>query len=303
MTRSDSIGNIAAALAKAQKAIKGAIKDAKNPHFNSRYADLESISEACRDPLADNEIAVVQSPSTPEAGLFGMVTMLAHSSGEWLQSDLLTVQARDAGPQAAGSCTTYLRRYQLAAMAGVAPADDDAEAAEGRSRSQAPPVSRSSPGDGHRHYPSDPNGGASGAIPRPDNRTLVTVESRLVAGNEHDKDGVPVYANVNVDTETGEELPTPPFSYVYISSFNLEGGWYHVGFLEHGVLMTYKTRQVRWGKVAMDAYNLKTPVTYTTKPNEKGGEEGLLDSIETFKPWPLQKAEPLAPMTESEVPF
>jgi hypothetical protein len=144
MTRSDSIGNLAAALAKAQKAIKGAAKDSKNPHFNSRYADLESIAEACREPLADNEIAVVQSPSTPEAGLFGMTTMFLHASGEWIQSDVLTVQAKDAGPQAAGSCCTYLRRYQLASMAGVAPADDDAEAAEGRSVPQqtARPVSR-----------------------------------------------------------------------------------------------------------------------------------------------------------------
>jgi hypothetical protein len=139
VTHSESIGAMASALAKAQKAIKGAIKDAKNPHFNSRYANLESISDACREPLADNEIAVVQSPSTPEGGLFGMVTMFIHSSGEWLKSDMLTVQAKDAGPQAAGSCTTYLRRYQLAAMAGVAPADDDGEAAEGRS---APPSAR-----------------------------------------------------------------------------------------------------------------------------------------------------------------
>ena len=133
MTHSETIGKIAAALAKAQKAIKGAAKDSRNPHYASRYADLESITDACREPLADNGIAVVQSPSTPDAGLFGMTTMFLHAeSGEWILSDVLTVQAKDAGPQAAGSCTTYLRRYQLAAMAGVAPADDDAEAAEGR---------------------------------------------------------------------------------------------------------------------------------------------------------------------------
>jgi hypothetical protein len=132
MTRSDSIGNIAAALAKAQKAIEGAAKDSKNPHFNSRYADLASIAEACRAPLAVNEIAVVQNPSRPEAGLVGMTTLLLHSSGEWLESDPLVVQAKDAGPQAVGSCLTYLRRYQLAAMVGVAPEDDDAEAGEGR---------------------------------------------------------------------------------------------------------------------------------------------------------------------------
>jgi len=131
MTRSDTIGKLASALSKAQKTIEGASKDAKNPHFNSRYADLAAIVDACRDPLAENEIAVIQSPSA-EANLVRMTTLLLHSSGEWIESDPLQVQSRDAAPQAIGSCLTYLRRYQLAAMVGIAPEDDDAEAAEGR---------------------------------------------------------------------------------------------------------------------------------------------------------------------------
>jgi hypothetical protein len=145
MNRSEQIGQIAAALAKAQKAIEGASKDSKNPHFNSRYADLASIAEACRVPLAANEIAVVQNPSRPEAGLVGMTTLLLHSSGEWLESDPLVVQAKDAGPQAVGSCLTYLRRYQLAAMVGVAPEDDDAEAAEGRAIQRTAEMNRRPP--------------------------------------------------------------------------------------------------------------------------------------------------------------
>jgi hypothetical protein len=136
MTRSETIGNLAAALAKAQKSIEGATKDAKNPHFNSRYADLSAIVDACREPLAANEIAVIQSPAA-DANLVRMTTMLLHSSGEWIESDPLQVQARDAAPQAIGSCLTYLRRYQLAAMVGIAPEDDDAEAAEGRAKSTA----------------------------------------------------------------------------------------------------------------------------------------------------------------------
>lgn len=131
MTHSETTGKIALALAKAQGAIEGAPKDSSNPHFNSRYADLASIVDACRPALAANEIAVLQSPSA-DANLVRMTTLLLHSSGEWIQSDELQVQARDANPQAVGSCLTYLRRYQLAAMVGVAPDDDDAEAAEGR---------------------------------------------------------------------------------------------------------------------------------------------------------------------------
>lgn len=132
MTRSETTGKLALALAKAQGAMSGAAKDSKNPHFNSRYADLASIVDACREPLAQNELSVIQIPSTPEAGLVRMTTLLLHSSGEWIESEPLTVQARDAGPQAVGSCLTYLRRYQLAALVGIAPEDDDAEAAEGR---------------------------------------------------------------------------------------------------------------------------------------------------------------------------
>ncbi len=146
MTRSDTIGALAAALAKAQGAMHGAPKDSKNPHFSSRYADLASIVDAARAPLATNEIAVLQVPSTPEAGIVGMVTTLLHSSGEWLQSDELRVQAKDAGPQAVGSCLTYLRRYQLAALVGIAPDDDDAEAGEGRTvQSSGSAVSRPAP--------------------------------------------------------------------------------------------------------------------------------------------------------------
>ena len=132
MTHSESVARIAVALSKAQGTIEGAAKASLNPHFGSRYADLESVWTACRSALAVNEIAVVQSPSTV-GSLVGMTTLLLHGSGEWIESDPLQVEARDAAPQAVGSCLTYLRRYQLASMAGVAPTDDDdAEAGQGR---------------------------------------------------------------------------------------------------------------------------------------------------------------------------
>jgi hypothetical protein len=134
MTRSETIGSLAAALAKAQGAMRNAAKDARNPHFNSRYADLAAIVDAQREPLAANELSVIQIPSTPEPGTVALTSVLLHSSGEWLQSDELRVSARDAGPQAVGSCLTYLRRYQLAALVGIAAEDDDGEAGERRPR-------------------------------------------------------------------------------------------------------------------------------------------------------------------------
>jgi len=131
MTHSETVGAIAAVLAKAQGVMEGAAKDSKNPHFQSQYADLASVVGACRAPLSAQGISYLQS-SFNDGNLVSMRTLLIHTSGEWIESDVLRVQARDAGPQAVGSCLTYLRRYQLAALVGVAPEDDDAEAAEGR---------------------------------------------------------------------------------------------------------------------------------------------------------------------------
>lgn len=138
MERSESIGAIGAALAKAQADIKPAIKDAKNPHFNNSYADLSSVWEACRVNLTANGIAVVQSPEATDAAV-SITTLLVHTSGEWI-SGTLTLKARDASPQSVGSAITYGRRYGLASMVGVAPDDDDAETAQGRGKPVAKPT-------------------------------------------------------------------------------------------------------------------------------------------------------------------
>ena len=144
MTRSDSIAAIAAALSKAQSAMGAAKKDSTNPHFKSRYADLASIWEACREPLTKNGLAVVQLPGKDEAGYY-VETVLTHSSGEFISEKLHIVPTKD-DPQGLGSAITYARRYGLAAVAGIAPDDDDGEAAMGRSdvrRDQAARVAQS----------------------------------------------------------------------------------------------------------------------------------------------------------------
>lgn len=133
MRTSESIAKLADALAKAQSAITHAAKDAKNPHFQSRYADLAAVWEACRTQLSANGIAVIQSPEA-DGNRVTVTTLLAHASGEWVQG-ALTLTARQADPQSVGSAITYGRRYGLASMVGVAPDDDDdGEAAQGRSK-------------------------------------------------------------------------------------------------------------------------------------------------------------------------
>jgi hypothetical protein len=130
LTHSDTINELAAALAKAQAAIKGATKDSDNPFFKCKYADLASVREACNGPLTSNGLSVAQTLSA-EGDCIVVTTMLMHTSGQWIR-DSLALKPKDDGPQAFGSAATYARRYSLAAIAGVAPEDDDAEAAEGR---------------------------------------------------------------------------------------------------------------------------------------------------------------------------
>lgn len=128
MNKSESIGKLASALSKAQGMIKGAVKDSVNPHFRNKYADLTSVWEACREALTKHELSVVQLPETSEGQTVKIETMLMHSSGEWISSTIeLPVQKYDA--QGYGSALTYARRYALAAIVGVAPEDDDGNAA------------------------------------------------------------------------------------------------------------------------------------------------------------------------------
>jgi hypothetical protein len=117
------------ALSKAQSQIKGAFKDSTNPHFKSRYADLESVIEAMRVPFAANGLAFIQS-ATPDGQ--HMMTILVHSSGESFTTQVpLIITKNDM--QGVGSAITYARRYGLAAACGISQTDDDAEGAVVRS--------------------------------------------------------------------------------------------------------------------------------------------------------------------------
>lgn len=133
MNKSDSIKELAAALAKAQGELDKAKKSSKNPHFRSAYANLEEVWDACREHLSANGLSVIQSVGQSEDHKPNLTTMLLHNSGEFLENTV-TLPTVKPGPQEVGSCLTYMKRYCLAAMVGVADSDDDAEAAEGRTK-------------------------------------------------------------------------------------------------------------------------------------------------------------------------
>lgn len=163
---SQSRAKLAAARAKAQEGIRHALKSADNPFFKSKYADLAEVSDACMAALAASDIAVFQAPYTADDGSVGVTTSLVHSSGEWVECDL-TARPKDPGPQAMGSVITYLRRYSLAALAGVATDDDDGEAAERGAVKKSPTLPSSapveSPPPGDSGLPSGVRGGAETA--------------------------------------------------------------------------------------------------------------------------------------------
>ena len=136
MPTSPTIAALAAALVKAQSAMGGAKKDSTNPHFKTAYADLASVWDACRAPLANAGLSIVQLVSSerlhPSEATHAVIeTILAHSSGEWVSSTL-AVPLTKSDAQGLGSAITYGRRYALAAIVGVCPADDDGEAAVAR---------------------------------------------------------------------------------------------------------------------------------------------------------------------------
>ena len=136
MNKSESITNLATALAMAQMNIKGAIKDSANPFFKSKYADLSSVVEAIRPAFGQCGLSYIQRIEPSDRDEVRVETILMHASGEWLSCGVLNLPVSKADAQGYGSALTYARRYSLAAACGVAPEDDDGNAASGKNASQ-----------------------------------------------------------------------------------------------------------------------------------------------------------------------
>lgn len=149
MNKSEQINELATALARAQGKITGALKDSKNPFYDSNYADLASCWDAVRTALSENGLSVIQGTKKGDAITINwkttaksgaeteftattneiiIVTELLHSTGQFVSSELAMVPG-DATPQGIGKCITYGRRYGLSAMLGIAQIDDDGNSA------------------------------------------------------------------------------------------------------------------------------------------------------------------------------
>ncbi len=131
--QSPTIGKLIEALAKAQGAMPAPLKNKKNPHFGSWYADHVAVVECSKPHIAANGLAVIQGNGFKD-GMVIITTLLAHSSGEWIRSRL-GIKPDKATPQGIGSTITYGRRYGHCAILNMAPDDDD----DGNHASPPPP--------------------------------------------------------------------------------------------------------------------------------------------------------------------
>jgi len=127
MKMSETIAELATALSKAQGQIEAASKGSVNPHFKSRYADLNSLRDAIREPLAVNDLSIIQLPRV-DGNHVEVETMLLHKSGEYI-AETLRMPFGQNNAQAIGSALTYCRRYSLGSLLNLSSDDDDGNAA------------------------------------------------------------------------------------------------------------------------------------------------------------------------------
>lgn len=124
MQKSDSIKNIAKALAAFQSEVKNPTKTTDNPFFKSKYAPLSEILNTVRPLMAKHGLSILQAPSGDGAQI-SITTLITHESGEWIEADPLILRAEKATAQGAGSAITYGRRYALSSMLGISSEEDD----------------------------------------------------------------------------------------------------------------------------------------------------------------------------------
>ena len=132
--------NLASALIKAQADMAPLLKSADNPHLKSKYATLAGVQDACLPALGKHDIAVMQSVSTDWVDANNVLvkvgcTLFHSASGEFVINEI-SLRPVKSDPQGIGSAITYGRRYLLMTMAGLAPEDDDGNAASGQAEAK-----------------------------------------------------------------------------------------------------------------------------------------------------------------------
>lgn len=124
MNKSESIVELAKAMAAFQAEVKQPTKDGKNPHFRSTYVTLDGVVSAITETASKHGLSFMQFPINQENRV-GVKTLVMHTSGEFIESEPVFATPMKQDPQAAGSVLTYLRRYSLSAVFGITSDEDD----------------------------------------------------------------------------------------------------------------------------------------------------------------------------------
>jgi hypothetical protein len=158
MIHSDNLNELATALAKAQGEFTPASMTATNPFLKNKYADLGAVISAAKASCAKNGLSVTQ-PASTDGDAVTVTTLLMHSSGQWISSEMTLPLGKESGrsiAQAAGSIITYLRRYSLSAMLGIY-ADEDTDGNEAKAKpAQAQPKRTAEQTIDELGYPPEP---------------------------------------------------------------------------------------------------------------------------------------------------
>jgi hypothetical protein len=124
MRTSETLSDLAAALATAQGEMSNATLNKTNPHFRSKYADLAAVREATIPVLSKHGLSLVQMTGFDADGTFLLTTRLLHASGQWMES-VYPLPLMPDKPQVMGSAISYSKRYSWTGMCGIASEEDD----------------------------------------------------------------------------------------------------------------------------------------------------------------------------------
>lgn len=136
MNRSETISSLAKALSGFNSEVSKISKDSENPFFKNNYASLDNIIDQVRPILTKHGLNVMQFPKS-DGAVVSVTTYLMHDSGEWIESEPLSMKPVKTDPQGIGSCITYARRYSLQAFLSLNTGEDD----DGNGASQLKPPS------------------------------------------------------------------------------------------------------------------------------------------------------------------
>jgi len=140
MKKSETIGELAKSLAKFQGEVKQPLKDKDNPFFKSKYVPLENVVDAINAVAPKHGLSYIQYPLNQDNKV-GVITLLMHESGEWIETEPIFAVPAKQDAQATGSVITYLKRYSLSAVFGItSDQDDDGNAGTGNDNKKANPV-------------------------------------------------------------------------------------------------------------------------------------------------------------------